>query len=445
MLLQGEFMKTSLEKTSGLGRKLSIEVPAEKVSTAFERVYKGIQQNANIKGFRKGKAPLNMIKTMYSERVYKDVLEDLISQAYTNALNEHNLNPVSQPMVNFDKLDEEKSFNFTAEFEIRPEITLKKTEKLKVEKEILDVGDEKIDSILTQIREARSQLVPIFDDRAAAPNDIVDIDFVGTVDGKPLDGGSMNGYKLQLGSNSFIPGFEDGVVGMKIGSKKELHLQFPNDYNHKEIAGKPVKFDVTLKAILKKDLPPLTEEFVKSLGGYNSIEELRNAIKQDTVEQETRRINEDLKTRLLKTLASENPVEIPQSLLQKQKEFLISDVEKRMKDQGMSEQDFEDYKKKWDNDFNESASFMIQTSFLIETIAEQNKLAATNEEFNARLEKYAKQSGIDLKKVREFYSENHDRKHQLKYQITEEKVVGYLIDKADIKEVPRSKLEKSSH
>jgi len=433
-------MKTSLEKTSGLGRKLSIEVPADKVSSTFDRVYKGLQKNANIKGFRKGKAPMNMIKSLYADRVKQDVLEDLVSEAYNHALNEHSLRPISEPNVNFQSLEESSQFNFTAEFEIRPEVVLKKTEGLKVEKEKADISEEKVESILTQIRESRSQLVPIFEDRTAANGDVAEIDFVGTINGQPLEGGSMNGHKLQLGSNSFIPGFEAGVVGMKIGATKTIDLKFPDDYGHKDIAGKPVVFQVTLKAILKKDLPPLDDEFVKGLGGYSTVDELKNVIRQDVVEQENKRINEDLKNRILRALVDANPVEVPAAMKSRQIEFLVADVQKRMKEQGMSEADFEDYKQKWHKDFEDTAQFMIQSSFLIDAIAEKNKLSATVKEMDERLEKYAAQSNLEVEKLREFYTNNHDRKHQLRYQITEEKVVDFLIQNAEVKEVERKKL-----
>lgn len=433
-------MKTTLEKTQGLGRKLSIEVPADAVVSSFDQAYKGLQKNANIKGFRKGKAPLNMIKSLYADSVKRDVLENLISRAYGSALNEHSLHPVSEPKVNFDKLDETDSFHFTAEFEIRPEIVLKTVEQLQVEKEILDVSNEKVESILTQIRESKSNLIPIFEERPAREGDIVDIDFVGTVDGKPLEGGTMSGYKLTLGSKSFIPGFESGIEGMAAGQSKTLSLAFPADYGHKEIAGKPVEFQVTLKTIMKKDLPELTDEFAKTLGNYNTVDELRKIIIEDVTAQETKRIQDDLKNRILKALVTANPVEVPLSLLQQQKEFLISDTEKRMKQQGMDTTEYAEYKTKWDKDFAETASFMIQSNFLVETIAENLKLMATKKEFEDRLEKYSRTAGLELPKLREFYAKNSDRRHQMYYQITEEKVLGYLLENANIKEVPREKI-----
>lgn len=435
-------MKTSLEKTQGLGRKLSIEVPSDAVLSSFQRAYKDLQKNANIKGFRKGKAPMNMIKNLYADNVKRDVLEDLISLAYQNALSEHSLLPISEPKVHFDKLSETDSFNFTAEFEVRPEVVLKTVEKLYIEKEKLEISDEKIESVLTQLRESKSTLIPIFEIRPAQSGDIVDIDFVGTVDGKPLEGATMNGHKLNLGSNSFIPGFETGIEGMSPGQTKMLSLKFPEDYGHKEIAGKPVEFQVTLKAIMKKDLPELTDEFIKTLGDFNTLADLKKVILEDLTAQETKRIEDDLKNRTLKSLVEANPVEVPQTLLKKQKEFLIDDTEKRMKQQGMNTSQYQEYATKWDADFAKTASFMIQSNFLVETIAANKNLEATRKEFDERLEKYSKTAGLDLTKLREFYTKNSDRRHQLNYQITEEKVLAYLLDKADIKEVPHDKINR---
>ncbi len=434
-------MKTSLEKKGNLGRKLTVEVPAETVTSAFERVYKGLQKNANLKGFRKGKAPIQMIKTMYSDRVKQDVLEELINEAYSHALDEHSLHPVTQPQVNFEKLEDKEIFNFTAEFEIRPEIKIRKIDKLKVEREKIEVPTEKVDKILTQIRESRAQMVPVFEDRPAIKGDVVEIDFVGTVDGKPLEGGSMNGHKLELGSNSFIPGFEDGILGLKPGAKKTLNLSFPADYGHKEIAGKPVTFEVTLKNIMKKDLPALDEAFVKSLGPFDSLEALKKTISEDVMAEEGKRVQDEFKSRLLKVLVKENPIEVPPTLRERQKQLIVADVEQRTKKQGMTETDFEEYKKKWDKDFEETADFVIQTHFLIDTLAEEHKLVPTKAEIDARIDRYASQTGVEITKVREFYFKNSERLNQLVYQITEEKVVGLLIEKADIVELPKDKIE----
>lgn len=432
-------MKSTVENTGGLGRKLSIEVPAAKVTGAFDRIFKQIQKTADLKGFRKGKAPIATIKTMYKDRVGQDVAQDLISEAYPQALTEHNLTPISQPHVHFGQLEEDKDFSFTAEFEIRPEVTLKKYEGLSVQKEKLEIPSERVDTVLERLRQSKAELVPVLEDRPSQSGDTAEIDFFGKIDGQPLQGGEAKGFQLELGSNSFIPGFEDAVVGMRPGTTKTIDLKFPEDYGNAEIAGKPVSFDVTLHKLQKKKLPELTDDFAKSLGDYESMAALRQIIEKDLEAEEEGRVKEEFKTRLLKELVKQNPVDVPEKLKAQQKAALVADVEKRLRNQGMGNTEVEDYKAKWDADFNETAAFMIQSSFLIDTLAEKLNITVGVKELEERLQRYAQQTGIDFTRVKEYYSQG-SRMGNLEYQVIEEKVVEKLTELANVKEVPADQL-----
>ena len=429
-------MKTSVEKKGSLGRKLTVEVPAEQVSSAFERVYKGIQKNANIKGFRKGKVPLAMIKSMYADHAKRDVLNDLIQKAYNEALAEHSLQPISEPTVNFEKLEEATSFQFSAEFEIRPEVDLRKIENLRVEKEKANVSDTRVNEILDQIRSSRATFVPVFEDRPVQSGDVVEIDFSGTVHGKAIDGATASAYKLEIGSGNFIPGFEEGLIGLRVGAQKALSLTFPTDYKSEELAGQPVQFAVTVKALLKKEMPALDEEFVKTLGGdAKTVEDLKKVIKDDISSEESHRIQDKLKNTVLRALVKENPIEIPPTLKQEQKSTLIADTEKRLTEQGMPQSEREEYKRKWDKDFDEMAEFMISSSLLVDTIAEKNDLRAKKQDISDKLAKWSAQTGMPVAKLEEYYLGDRSHLNRLVYQITEEKVVNYLLSKADVVEV----------
>ncbi len=429
-------MKTSVEKKGSLGRKLTVEVPAEHVSSAFDRVYKGIQKNANIKGFRKGKVPLAMIKNMYADRATRDVLDDLINKAYNEALTEHSLHPISDPTVNFEKLEEATPFQFTAEFEIRPEVDLKNIENLRVEKEKVDISDERINTVLEQIRSSRATFVPVFEDRPAQNGDVLEIDFAGTVHGQPLEGATASGYKLELGSGNFIPGFEDGLLGLRVGAQKNLSLTFPADYKNTEIAGQPVQFAVTVKALLKKELPKLDDEFVTSLGGgAKTVDELKDAIKTDISAEENHKAQDKVKNSVLRALVKENPIEVPPSLKQQQKAALIEDTEKRLTEQGMPQSEREEYKRKWDKDFDDMAEFMIASSLLVESIAEKNDLRAKKQDINEKIAKWSTQLGMPVAKLEQYYLGDRSHLNRLVYQITEEKVVNYLLSKANVVEV----------
>ncbi|CAN5600440.1 trigger factor [soil metagenome] len=435
-------MKTNLETVSTLERKLNIQVPAAEVQAAFETAYKSIQKHVAIKGFRQGKAPIKAVKTMYGDRVKQDVVNDLVQKYYATALKEHSLDPVSFPTIEFDALDEGKDFGFTAEFEIRPSVSLKKVEKLPLKREKLALKDSFVDDALDDIRKSRSVNVPVLEDRPAQKGDIAVVDFKGFLASGELENGSAEGHELELGSNMFIPGFEEGLIGMKPGIEGEVKVSFPVDYHVEELKGQPVTFKVKIQKLLKKDLPELNDEFAKSLGGKTeTLAELKETIKKDQVVREEKRVKEELKNRLMKALVAANPVDVPKALMAEQKKALAEDLKKRMESQGMGEEQFEEYKEKWDKDFEETAGFMIRSSFLLDKLAADKDLRAKDGDLEAKYTEYSGQTGIELARVKEFYNDE-DRRSRLLYQLTEDKVVDWLIAHADVKDVSREEIEK---
>jgi len=433
-------VKVQVENVTALQRKLNVEVPAHIVQSTFQRAFQGLQREVSIKGFRKGKAPMNVIKNMYGSRIVQDVAQDLIQAHYPKALVEHKLEPISYPEFEFEDPAETKEFSFTAVFDIRPEVNLKKYEGLEVDREKLVFDDAKIDSVVQNIRSSRAELVDVTENRPAQLGDTAVIDFEGFVDGKPLDNGSGKDFNLELGAKQFIEGFEDGVVGMTLGSVKSLHLKFPEVYHSADIAGKAVEFKVKLNALKAKQLPELNEEFFKKLGGPTDLEALKKTIREDLEQSEKKRVDDAFKNRLLKALVSANPVDVPASLLKEQKKSLVDDFQKRMSEQGMSEADFASYVEKWDGDFASTASEMIQSSFLIDALAKKLDLICKKEDVDAKMAEYATQTGIDEARIREWYSKP-EQMSRLTYMITEEKVIAFLTSKAKIREVSKEQLK----
>ncbi|WP_413582914.1 trigger factor [Bdellovibrio sp. HCB288] len=428
-------MKSNVEKVSNLSRKMNIEIPAAVVAASFNKVFSSIQKDVEIKGFRKGKAPLNTIKSIYGDRVKQDVVQDLVQKHYAQALEEHKLDPISYPEFEFADPAADKDFSFSAAFDVRPEITLKKYEGLEVEKEAFEFDAKKVDQVLENIRSSRATFETVTEDRAAKKSDTAVIDFEGFIGGAPLENGAGVDHNLELGANQFIEGFEDGIVGMKKGEKKTLTLKFPDPYHSAELAGKPVEFKVTLKEIKAKVLPELNDEFIKTLGGPESLADLKKTIQEDLEQNDKKRIEDGFKNRTLKTLVKENPVEVPPSLLKEQKASLVEDFKKRMADQGMGEADFGSYVQKWDADFTNTATEMIQSSFLVDAIAKKHDLFAKKEDVDAKFEEYAKQTGIEVSRIKEFYG-RPEQSSRLTYQITEEKVINFLNKTIKVKEVP---------
>jgi trigger factor len=433
-------VKAQIQVTEGLQRKLNVEIPLDTVKSAFNKVYNDIQKQVEIKGFRKGKAPIATIKTMYKDRVKGDVAQDLIQSHYPTALKEQNVDPINYPEFEFEDPNESKDFSFTAIFDVRPEVKLKTWEGLEVEKEKFVLDQKKVDQVLTNIQNSKVSYVDVLESRPAQLGDISVIDFDGFVDGKPLENGAGRDQQLELGSKQFIEGYEEGIVGMKVGETRTLSLKFPSPYHSAELEGKPVEFKVTLKGLKKKELPEITDELLKTIGANQTVEEFKKTIVADVEQSDKKRIEDNFKNRLLKKLVEKNPVDVPASLMKDQKASLIEDFKRRMTDQGMPEIEFTTYIQKWDSDFEKTAAEMIQSSFLIDKIATDNALTCKKEDIDAKFEEYSKQTGIELARIKEWYSKP-EQLSRLSYMITEEKVIKLLSEKAKIKEVDAKELK----
>lgn len=434
-------MKTQVEKVSNLERKLSIEVPIAVVNSTFDRFFKKYQKSADIKGFRKGKAPIDTVKSIYGDRVRQEVVQELLQMGFSKGLDEHKLSPVNYPNFEFDEVKEGQDFAFSAAFEIGPEVQLKAYEGLDLLKEEYKFEEAELDKVLERIRASRAQNVPLLEDRPAQLGDVSVIDFEGFIDGKPLENGKGENFNLELGAKSFIDGFEEGVVGMKVGSQKTLSLKFPENYQPAELAGKAVDFKVTLKALNKKELPELTDEFVKTLGGIESLEALKTDIRNDIEQTEKRRIENEFKDNLFKKLVELNPVEVPASLVAQQKEGLIKDFQKRMTEQGMGEAEFEDYVAKWDKEFEKNAIEILQAAYVSKAIADKHDLGAKKEDVENKIKEYAKSTGIEEKKVRDHFL-RAETAERFVHGITEEKVFNYILSKAKVTEVTKAQMKK---
>ncbi len=430
---------SNLEKLDGLNRKISVSVPANEVKEAFSEAYSSIKKDAKVPGFRPGKVPISKIKTIYQDQIKQDVIQQLVNKSYGVALQEHEVTPLDYPKIDFDTIDEDKEFVFSATFEVRPEVTLNNYKGLGVEKEILNIDSKKVDEVLDNMQKYHAEETPVLEDRTAQNGDVAIIDFEGFTNNAPLENGSSKDFRLELGSNSFIPGFEEGIVGMKVGVEMDLNLNFPEEYHEKSIAGQPVKFKVKLTQLLTKKLPDLNDALAQKVDeNFKTFDDLKKRITDDLTKDETNRIEADLKNRVLRSLVKENPVEVPQSLMVEQKKKLIEDTKNRLKQQGFSDSDWEEYHKKWDSDLNDTAAFMIQSSFLIDALSSELKFKAEEADFDKKFEELAANMDLEADKIKDFYK--GDQKAQLAYQIVEEKVVKHLLDNAQIKELKADKL-----
>ncbi len=433
-------MKTDIENLSNLERKLNIHIPAEQVNNEFSNAFKYLQKSVEVKGFRKGKTPIATIRSLYTDKIKGDVAQNLVQNYYFKALKENDLNPAGMPDIDFKQPEEDKDFSFSAKFEVQPEIEISKMEGLEVKKEKIDVTDEMVDKNIAQILENQAKMEDVVLIRDLKNGDFADIDFKGMIDGEPLENGAAKGHVLEIGSNSFIPGFEEGLVGMKPQETKNISVKFPDDYHVDALKGKPVTFEVTLNKIQEKIKPELNDEFVKGLGEHNTVDEFKAQLKKDIADGEEKRAEQDLKNRLFKALVAANPFDVPESMIKEQRKALVEDFKQRMQSQGIGEQEFSAYEDKWMEDFSETADFMVRSALLIQKIAKENNLQASPEDLENKLQEFASQTGLDLSKVKEFYQQGQQSAN-LEFQITEEKTFKFLLDKAKVTEVPAEDLK----
>jgi len=437
-------MKTSIENLTNLERKISIQIPVSDVDTEFNNAFKYLQKNVEIKGFRKGKTPLEKIRSIYKDKVKEDVAQNLVQNFYYKAIKEHDLMPIGMPQIDFKSPEEGQSFEFSVSFEVQPEILIKKVEGLEVQKERIVVTDEQVEKNIDQILENQAKMEDVILIRELRHGDFANIDFAGFMNGAPLESGAAQGHVLEIGSDSFIPGFEEGLIGLKPNEERTIKIKFPDDYHVANLKGQPVEFRVKLNKIQQKVKPELNDAFVKGLGEDQTVEQLRAQVKKDIVDGENNRAKHDLKNRLFKSLIAANPFDVPETLVKEQRTALVEDFRRRMQGQGIGEEEFTAYQTKWEEDFAETADFMVRSGLLIQKIAQDNDLFAKPTDMEAKLQEFADQTGLDLSKVKEFYKQGQQSQN-LEFQITEDKVFQFLLDKAQIQEVDASELEKEEN
>lgn len=431
-------MKSQIIENKGLKRIIKVELDKTEVSTALEKEFKKIQGSVEIKGFRKGKAPMDQVKAMYSSKVSQSVLEGLVNENYFNALEEHKLTPIAMPKIDVDKTptesDEDGGFSFTAEFEVKPEVKLKDLSKLSVTKDKVNVTEKQIDEMLQRAAETKAVVNPIVEDRAAKMKDWVKIDFDGTLSATntPVENGSAKDFLLELGGKSLIAGFEEGIVGMKAGETKTLSLKFPEGYFQNELAGAPVDFKITLGSINKKDFPEITDAFAKEVSGLDSLEAFKKKITEELKTKQEQAVQNKLSDDLLTALEEMHEIEVPESVIDQQAESFKSTTTQRLTQQGMGEVEINDYHKKWEGDYRTNALKSVKVSFLVEALATQEKLFPEASDIEAYYGDLSEKTGIDTAKIKEYYG-SPEKVRELEFKIMEENVVKFLTDKATIK------------
>ena len=434
-------MSVAVEKLEKNMAKLTIEVSAEELEKAIQGAYQKQKNRINIPGFRKGKAPRKMIEKMYGVGVfYEDAANALIPEAYSKALDECEETIVSQPSIAVTQLESGKPFIFTAEVALKPEVTLGEYKGLEVPKADLEVTEEEIAGELRKEQEENSRVLDV-DDRAVADGDKVTLDFEGFVDGEAFDGGKGTDYPLTIGSGSFIPGFEEQLVGANIGEEKEVNVTFPEDYQAAELAGKPAVFKCTVKKIEVKELPELDDEFAKDVSEFDTLEEYKADIKKNLEEKKADAAKRAKEDAAVDAAVANATMEIPDAMLDTQVNQMIDDFARRMQSQGLTMDQYMQFTgttlASLQEQMKPQAQKNIENRLVLEAIAAAEGITASEEEVEKEFANIAERYGLTVDKVKEIFAD--EETENIKSDIAAQKALDMITEAAV--EVPVTEVE----
>ncbi|MBT0654427.1 trigger factor [Geomobilimonas luticola] len=432
-------MQINVEALSKVKKKISFEIPADRVTAEIEKAYDQIRKQVAIKGFRKGKVPQAMLEKHYSDRMADDVLKNLVNDTYFSTLKEHKIYPVSHPVIDSDELKKGQAFTYSATVEVFPEIEVKDYAGLAVKKEKYVRDEAVIEKRLGEMREGMAQLEPV-EGRPAAQGDFVTIDFKGFLNGVPFAGGEATDHVLELGSGRFIPGFEEQLMGMEVAAEKDIVVTFPAEYGSEELAGKEVTFTVKLKEIKVKELPPLDDEFAKQFGEFETLADLKAKLTEMHDLREKDRIDADLRDRVVKALIEKNDIEVPETMVERQLDMMLESTKRRLANQKLSLAimglDDESYKVQ----FKSVAEQQVKGSLLLDALSGQEKITVGEADVEARLKKIAEENGQPFERINAYYKQNQQALDGLVSQVKEDRVVEFLLDKATVTEVDKGEI-----
>ena len=410
-----------------------VESDAAEFESAVNGAYLKNKASINIPGFRKGKAPRAVVEGMYGAEVfYQDAMDELAPKAFEFGLDESKLRMVGTPSIVDVNVTDDRTASYTFEVTLYPEVTLGQYKGLEAERKDESVSDEDVDNELNSVRKRNARMIDI-DDRAAEMGDTVDIDFDGYLDGERFDGGKAEGYSLELGSNSFVPGFEDQIVGMKIGEEKDIDITFPENYTP-ELAGKAVVFKIKLNGITTPELPELDDEFAKDVSEFDTLDEYKGSLRENLEKRRKDEAENDFRANVLKQAVNNLKAEIPECMILEKVEQTIRDYASNF---GMTDRSvpLENLKEMMglsdevvENNIRPAAEFQVKTDLLLDKIKDEEKLEVTEEAFNEYLNKVAEDVKATADQLKNYFGEAFIKAEQLKEMAT-----NLIVDSAKVK------------
>lgn len=419
-------MQVSVETTQGLGRRITITVAADSIESAVKKELVDVARKVRIDGFRKGKVPMNIVAQRYGASVRQDVLGELMTRNFVDAIIKEKINPAGAPNYVPGEYKEGQDFTYAVEFEVYPEVELKGLENIEVEKPVVEVTDADVDTMLDTLRKQQANWIE--SDAAAGPEDRATIDFNGSVDGEEFEGGKASDFVLAMGQGRMIPGFEEGVVGHKAGETFTIDVKFPDDYHAENLKGKDAKFEIVLKKVETRELPELTEEFIKRFGVEDgSVAGLRTEVRKNMDRELKGAIRNRIKTQAIDGLVEANEIDVPAALVDSEIDVLRRQAAQRF---GGNEQQALELPREL---FEEQAKRRVVVGLLLGEVIRTHELKADEAHVSTMIEEMAS-AYEDPQEVIEFYSKNNELMNNMRNVALEEQAVEAVLAKAKVTE-----------
>ncbi|ATM96874.1 trigger factor [Yersinia frederiksenii] len=421
-------MQVSVETTQGLGRRVTITVAADSIEKAVKSELVKAAKNVRIDGFRKGHVPMNIVEQRYGASVRQDVLGDLMQRNFVDAIIKEKINPAGAPNYVPGEYKQGEDFTYSVEFEVYPEVELKDLESIEVEKPVVEVNDADVDTMLETLRKQQATWKET--DAAATAEDRATLDFTGSIDGEVFEGGKATDFVLAMGQGRMIPGFEEGVIGHKAGEEFTIDVNFPEDYHAENLKGKSAKFDIVLKKVEVRELPELTEEFIKRFGvADGSVAGLRAEVRKNMERELKGAVRNRVKTQAIDGLVSANEIDVPAALVEGEIDVLRRQAAQRF---GGNEKQAAELPREL---FEEQAKRRVVVGLLLGEVISQHELKADEDRVKALIEEMAS-AYEDPQEVIEFYSKNKELMNNMRNVALEEQAVETLLAKAKVTEKP---------
>jgi trigger factor len=424
-------MNVEVEQLGPVKKKINVTIPPETVTEEIASTYQKLKQTVKIRGFRPGKVPQDILEKYYKEHVEGEVITRLIQHSYPEALKKLDILPVSQPVVENGVLEEGKAFLYSASFEVKPEIALQEYTGLSVTRGKCMVTPEDVEKRLAFIQESHASLKEVEEDRPIEQGDFIVADLEEAVGGASLEGGNAKDYLLEVGKDSYLPGLSQKLIGLRKNGVESITVTVPEDYPRKEIAGKEVTVNITLKGLKKKILPELDDAFARDLGEELGIEALKKKLKTDLEQEEKQRIESEVRGQLVDQLIEKNPLEAPTYMVERQIEFMMADTQRALLAQGSSLEKLGMSLEVMKERYRSEAEKQVKCSLLVEVISEKAGIEVNDSEVEEKIEEIAQANNQDIATVSDFYRKE-GLWEGLKIKLLEKKTLNFLLEKAMI-------------